>query len=188
MTSHAFTREQTWSLLCEHTQSESLRKHALSVEAAMRHYATHFESDVDLWGRIGLIHDFDYEKYPDATDHPYKGAEILKAAGWPDEHIQCIMSHASYTGVPRTSLMARALFAVDELCGFVTAVTLVRPSRKVCDVQVKSVKKKMKQKSFAAQVSREDIQQGALLLDLELDAHIGHVLTAMQGAADVLGL
>lgn len=183
-----FSRQQTWELLCEHTASESLRKHALSVEAAMRHYAEYYEEDVELWGRIGLIHDFDYEKYPSAQEHPYKGAEILKSLGWGAEHIRCIMSHASYTGVARETQMDKVLFAVDELCGFATAVALVRPSRKVADVAVKSVKKKLKQKSFAAQVSREDIQEGARLLELPLDDHIQHVLTALSGAADELGL
>lgn len=183
-----FTRTQTWELLCEHTTSDRLRKHALSVEAAMRHYAEHFKEDVELWGRIGLIHDFDYEKYPGVEEHPYKGAEILKALGWDDDHIRCIMSHASYTGVTRETQMDNALFAVDELCGFTTAVALVRPSRKMADVQVKSVKKKMKQKSFAAPVSREDIEEGARLLGLTLEDHIQHVLTALSGVADELGL
>ena len=188
MVTMSCTREQTWALLCEYTQSDSLRKHGLAVEAAMRYYARHFGEDQEHWGRIGLIHDFDYEKYPTEEEHPYKGAQILRAAGWPEDDIHCIMSHADYTGVPRETHMARALFAVDELCGFLTAVALVRPSRKVADVQIKSVKKKMKQKAFAAQVSREDIRAGAESLGMELDEHIGHVLTALQQAADDLGL
>jgi putative nucleotidyltransferase with HDIG domain len=183
-----FTRATTWELLCEYTQSDSLRKHALAVEAAMRHYAAHFGEDVELWGRIGLIHDFDYERYPSAEDHPFRGAEVLRSLGWPEEQIRCILSHADYTGVPRETPMARTLFAVDELCGFLTAVALVRPSRKIADVEVSSVKKKLKQKAFAAQVSRADIEAGAASLGLDLDTHIGHVLTAMQGAADELGL
>jgi len=188
MNDTTFTRDQTWNLLCQHTQSDSLRKHALAVEAAMRHYAAHFGEDVELWGRIGLIHDFDYEKYPTAEDHPYRGAEILTEQGWPDEHIRCIMSHADYTGIPRETRMAKALFAVDELCGLITAVALVRPSRKLGDVEVSSVKKKMKQKAFAAQVSREDITAGAALLEIDLDTHIGHVLAALNGIAAELGL
>jgi len=171
-----------------HTETDSLRKHGLAVEAAMRHYALHFDEDQEHWGRIGLIHDFDYEKHPTAEEHPYKGAEILRAAGWPDADIRCIMSHAGYTDVPRETRMARALFAVDELCGLITAVALVRPSRKLADVEVKSVKKKMKQKAFAAQVSREDIRAGADALELDLDEHIGHVLTALQQVSDDLGL
>jgi putative nucleotidyltransferase with HDIG domain len=188
VTDTTYTRAETWDLLCEYTQSDALRKHGLAVEAAMRHYAEHFGEDVELWGRIGLIHDFDYEKYPTAEDHPYKGAEILRQRGWPEEHVQCIMSHADYTGVPRETLMAKTLFAVDELCGFLTAVALVRPSKRIAEVQVKSVKKKMKQKAFAAQVNRDDIRNGAALLELELEEHIRHVLTAMQGSADDLGL
>jgi putative nucleotidyltransferase with HDIG domain len=182
------TRDDVWTLLCEHTKSDSLRKHALAVEAAMRHYARHFGEDEEVWGRIGLIHDFDYEKYPSMEDHPYRGAEILRQRGWPEEHIRCIMSHADYTGVPRESRMANALFAVDELCGFITAVALVRPSKKIAEVEVSSVKKKMKQKAFAAQVRREDFEEGARLLGVGLDTHIAHVLTAMQGIADDLGL
>lgn len=188
MAGSAKTREETWQLLTEFTESDSLRKHALAVEAAMRHYAEHFGEDVEQWGRVGLIHDFDYEKYPTAADHPYRGAEILRERGWPDDEIQCVMSHADYTGVPRETRMARALFAVDELCGFITAVALVRPSKKIAEVAVKSVKKKMKQKAFAAQVSREDFAKGAELLGIDLDAHITHVLNAMQGIADDLGL
>jgi putative nucleotidyltransferase with HDIG domain len=188
MTAETFTRAETWDLLCEYTQSDALRKHALAVEAAMRHYAGHFGEDTELWGRVGLIHDFDYEQHPTADEHPYKGAEILRERGWPEEHVRCIMSHADYTGIPRETLMAKTLFAVDELCGFLTAVALVRPSKKIAEVEVKSVKKKMKQKAFAAQVNRDDIRNGAELLNLELDEHIGHVLTAMQGIADDLGL
>jgi putative nucleotidyltransferase with HDIG domain len=183
-----YTRQATWELLCRYTQSDSLRKHALAVEAAMRHYARHLGEDTELWGRIGLIHDFDYERYPSADDHPYRGAEILKSLGWPEDHVRCILSHADYTGVPRETRMAETLFAVDELCGFLTAVALVRPSKKIAEVEVSSVKKKLKQKAFAAQVSRDDIEAGARLLGLDLDTHVGHVLTAMQGCADQLGL
>jgi len=175
-------------LLTEYTQSDSLLKHALAVEAAMRHYAEVFGEDAEHWGRIGLIHDFDYERYPTAEDHPFRGAEILRQRGWPEEDVRCVMSHADYTGVPRESRMAKALFAVDELCGFITAVALVRPSKKIAEVEVKSVKKKMKQKAFAAQVNREDFGRGAELLGLDLDTHIGHVLRAMQRVAEPLGL
>jgi len=188
MSERIFTREDTWQLLCQHTKSDSLRKHALAVEAAMRHYAEQLGEDVELWGRIGLIHDFDYEKFPTAEDHPYRGAEMLAELGWPHDHIRCILSHADYTGVPRETLMAKALFAVDELCGLITAVALVRPSRKITDVEVSSVKKKMKQKAFAAQVNRDDIKAGAALLGVDLDVHIGHVLTALKGQAEALGL
>jgi putative nucleotidyltransferase with HDIG domain len=182
------TRQAVWDLLCEYTQTDGLRTHALAVEAAMRHYARHFGEDAEHWGRVGLIHDFDYEQHPSAEEHPYVGAEILRKQNWPESDVKCILSHADYTGVPRTTLMARTLFAVDELCGFITAVALVRPSKKVADVEVKSVKKKMKQKAFAAQVSRDDITGGAEGLGLDLDEHIGHVLVAMQGSARALGL
>jgi predicted hydrolase (HD superfamily) len=184
----SYTREQTWALLCEHTQSESLRKHALSVEAAMRHYALHFGEDVERWGRVGLIHDFDYEKHPTAQEHPYVGVDILRGLGWDESDLRCILGHAHYTGVPRDTLMARSLFGVDELCGLITAVALVRPSRKLADVEVSSVQKKMKQKAFAAQVSREDIEQGAGELGVDLTDHISHVLVALQGVSDSLGL
>ena len=184
----SFSREETWRLLCEHTASASLRTHALAVESAMRLYARHFGEDEEHWGRIGLIHDFDYEKHPSAQEHPYVGADILRGLGWPEEDVRCILSHADYTGVPRESLVSRTLFAVDELCGLITAVALVRPSKKVADVEVKSVRKKMKQKAFAAQVNREDIRNGAEVLGLTLDEHIGHVLEALRDNAESLGL
>ena len=188
MNANEWTRAATWDLLCTYTQSDSLRKHALAVEAAMRHYALHFGADPELWGRIGLIHDFDYERHPSAEEHPYRGAEILRAQGWPEDEVRCVLSHASYTGVPRDTLVARALFAVDELCGFITAVALVRPSRRLAEVEVKSVKKKLKQKAFAAQVDREDITAGAEALGLDLEMHIAHVLEALKGKAADLGL
>lgn len=183
-----FSREQTWALVCEHTQSDSLRKHMLAVEAAMRHYAAHFGEDVERWGRIGLIHDFDYEKHPTAEEHPFVGVEILRGHGWTEADLNCILSHASYSGVPRDTKMAQALFAVDELSGLITAVALVRPSKKIAEVEVASVQKKFKQKEFAARVSREDIEQGARELGVELPEHIGHVLKALQGASGPLGL
>ncbi len=181
-------RQQAWELLCEHTQSENLRKHALAVEAAMRAYAGRFGEDEELWRVVGLVHDFDYEKYPTAEDHPYRGAEILRLRGWPEEIVQAVLSHAPYTGVTRDSLLEKTLFAVDELTGLITAVALVRPSKDIRDVKVKSIKKKWKDRAFAAGVNREDIEEGAADLGLELDEHIAVVLEAMQGIADELGL
>lgn len=181
-------RETAWRLLTEFTQNESLLKHALAVEAAMRHYARVFGEDVDLWGVVGLIHDFDYERWPTAPDHPEKGMAILRERGWPDEIVQAIGSHATYTGIPRDTLMARTLYAVDELCGFLTAVAYVRPSRKIADVEVSSVRKKMKDKAFARSVNRQDIISGAEELGIALDEHIQHCIAAMSEAADALGL
>jgi len=180
------SREKAWKILCEYTETESLRKHALAVEAAMRHFAEKFSEDVDYWGAIGLLHDFDYEKFPDK--HPLAGVEILKGKGYDEEFINTILSHVDSTGVARDTKIRKTLFAVDELCGFVTAVALVRPSKKVADVKVKSVKKKMKDKAFARQVSREDIIKGAEELGLPLDEVIDNVIQAMTGAADNLGL
>ncbi|GAB4327155.1 MAG: HDIG domain-containing protein [Candidatus Zixiibacteriota bacterium] len=181
-------RNDAWGLLNEYTKNPALIKHALAVEAAMRAYARKFGENEDEWGVIGLIHDFDYDKYPTAEEHPYKGAEILRAKGVAEDWIHTIMSHADYTGVPRETLRDKALFAVDELCGFLTAVALVRPDKSIGSVEVKSVKKKMKQKAFAAQVSRDDIVQGAADLGVDLDAHIAFVIEAMRGVADELGL
>ena len=181
-------RQQAWDLLCEYTHNENLRKHALAVEAAMRAYARHFGEDEELWGIVGLIHDFDYEKYPTAQDHPFKGTEILREKGWPEEIVKAVLSHARYTGVTRDSLMEKTLFAVDELTGLIVAVALVRPSKSIHDVKLKSVKKKWKDKSFAAGVDRADIEEGASALEIELSDHIAAVLKAMQGIADELGL
>jgi putative nucleotidyltransferase with HDIG domain len=181
-------RQQSWELLCEYTQSENLRKHALAVEAAMRAFARRFGEDEELWGIIGLVHDFDYEKYPTAQDHPFKGAEILREKGWPEEIVRAVLSHAPYTGITRDSLMEKTLFAVDELTGLITAVALVRPSKNIRDVKIRSVKKKWKNKSFAAGVNRADIEEGAADLGIELSEHIAVVLEAMQGIADDLGL
>lgn len=180
------SRDKAWGLLCKYTQSESLRKHALAVEAAMRRFAGKFNEDIDYWGAIGLLHDFDYEKYPDK--HPLAGVEILKENGYDDEFISTLLSHVDTTGVPRNSKVRKTLFAVDELSGFVTAVALVRPSKKVGDVKVKSVKKKMKDKAFARQVSREDIKKGAEELEMPLEEVIENVVAAMTEAADDLGL
>ena len=181
-------RDNAWELLNEYTTNPGLIKHALAVEAAMRGYARKYGENENEWGVIGLLHDFDYEKYPTAEEHPYKGAEILRGKGVDEDWIRTIMSHAPYTGVPRKTQRDKALFAVDELCGFLTAVALVRPDKTIATVEVKSVKKKMKQKAFAAQVSREDITNGAADLGVELDAHIAFVIEAMRGIAVELGL
>lgn len=182
------SRAEALTLLQEHTQGESLLKHAYAVEAAMRFYAGQFGEDSERWGAAGLLHDFDYERFPSLDDHPFKGAEILRARGYDAELIETILSHADHTGVPRTTLMRRTLFAVDELCGFVTAVTLVRPSKKIDEVEASSVKKKLKDKGFARNVSREDIAKGAELIEIPLDAHITNVIAAMRGVASELGL
>jgi putative nucleotidyltransferase with HDIG domain len=181
-------REQAWELLNEYTTKDGLIKHALAVEAAMRAYAGRYGEDETAWGIVGLLHDFDYERYPSLDDHPMKGVEILRSKGLPQEWITAVAGHARHTGVKRESLMAKALFAVDELTGFVVAVALVRPSKKIADVKVTSVKKKMKDRAFAANVSREDIAQGAQELGVDLDEHIGFVINAMQGISDRLGL
>lgn len=181
-------REEAFALLSEHTKGDGLLKHALAVESAMRYYAESLSEDIEYWGAVGLLHDFDYERYPSLDDHPFRGAEILRAKGIDEEFVEAILSHADHTGVPRSTLIRKTLFAVDELCGFVTAVTLVRPSRRIEDVTPKSVKKKLKDKAFARNVSREDIATGVALLELDLDTHIGNVINAMKRSADALGL
>ena len=181
-------RQEAWNLLCEYTKSENLRKHALAVEAAMRAYARHFGEDEALWGIVGLIHDFDYEKHPTLENHPLKGAEILRQKGWPEEIVRAVLSHAPYTGITRDSLMEKTLFAVDELTGLVTAVALVRPSKNIRDVKLKSIRKKWKDKAFAAGVNRADVEEGAADLGIELSEHIEVVLQAMQSIAEDLGL
>src|SRR5690242_12755325 len=181
-------RSAAWCLLTEFTQSESLRKHALSVEACMRAYARKFGGDEDQWGTVGLLHDFDYEKYPSLEDHPYKGNEILKERGWPDDLRRAIMSHADYTGVSRDTPMEKALFACDELAGFITACTLVKPGKSLAEVEAKSVIKKMKDKAFARSVNRDDIVQGAADLAVDLEEHIAFCIEAMKGVAQALGL
>ena len=180
------TRDEALQILKEYTKSESLLKHAYAVEAAMRAYADKYDEDIELWGSVGLIHDFDYEMFPD--NHPYKGSEILKDKGMSEEIRTAIMSHADFTGVPRDSLMAKTLFAVDELSGFITAVTLVRPTRALSEVKVKSVKKKMKDKSFAAKVNREEITKGTEELGVDFDEHVMFVIQAMSKVAGELGL
>jgi len=182
-----FTREQAFQLLNEYTKKEALINHALSVEAAMRSYAAHYNEDVEAWGIVGLLHDFDYEMYPTLEDHPFRGAEIMREKGYPEEWITAILGHGQHTGVARETKMAKTLFAVDELCGLITAVTYVRPSKKLEDVKVKSVKKKLKDKRFAASVSREDIQQGVEELGLDMDEHIAFTIKAMQGIAETIG-
>ncbi len=181
-------REQAWGLLTEFTQSESLRKHALAVEACMHAYARKFSEDENLWAVVGLLHDFDYEKWPSLDDHPYKGNEILKERGYSDEIRNAILSHAEYTGVPRVTPMEKALFACDELAGFITAVALVKPGKSLAEVDAKSVRKKMKDKAFARSVNRNDIIQGAADLGVELEEHIAFCIEAMKGISDKLGL
>jgi len=181
-------RAAAWCLLTEFTQSESLRKHALAVEACMRAYARKSGTDEELWGMVGLIHDFDYEKYPSAEEHPYRGNEILKERGYPDEVRRAIMSHAEYTGVTRETPMEKALFACDELAGFITACALVKPGKSLAEVEAKSVRKKMKDKAFARSVNREDITTGASELGTDLEEHIAFCIEAMKGIATELGL
>jgi putative nucleotidyltransferase with HDIG domain len=181
-------REEAWCLLTEFTQSESLRKHALSVEACMRAYARKAGADEELWGVVGLLHDFDYDKYPSLEDHPHKGSEILKERGYSEEIRLAILSHADYTGVPRNSPMEKTLFACDELAGFITACALVKPGKSLAEVEAPSVRKKMKDKAFARSVHREDIIAGAAGVGLELEEHIAFCLEAMRGIAKELGL
>jgi putative nucleotidyltransferase with HDIG domain len=185
------SRDQAWSLVCEFTQSESLRRHMLAVEAAMRAYAPRLNGDADVWGVVGLLHDFDYERYPDVTTdgHPVRGVAILREKGVDEEVLRAILSHASeVTGVQPTTAMEKTLVAVDELTGFIVAVTLVRPSKSVQDVELKSIKKKWKDKAFAAPVNRHEIEQAAANLGVGLDDHIQTVLGAMKERAEVLGL
>jgi putative nucleotidyltransferase with HDIG domain len=177
----------------EYTANESLRKHMLAVEAAMRAYAQKLGEDIERWGIAGLLHDFDYERYPNAAhsptdEHPSEGVRVLRSRGYPDDVLRAILGHATYTGVARESVMAKALFAVDELTGLITATALVKPSRSVRDVDARSVRKKMKDKAFARGVSREDITLGAADLGVDLDEHIAFVVAAMQSEAEALGL
>src|SRR5262249_48584598 len=181
-------RAAAWNLLTEFTQSESLRKHALAVEACMRAYAGKFGPDEDLWGVVGLIHDFDYERWPTLDDHPYRGNEILKERGYSDEIRRAIMSHAEDSGVSRASAMEKALFARDELAGFIPAVALVNTRKSLAEVDAKSVRKKMKDKSFARSVNREDIVNGARDLSVDLDEHISFCIEALKAIAPELGL
>jgi predicted hydrolase (HD superfamily) len=179
-------REQVWELLCQYTEADYLRKHHLAVEAAMKWYARKYGQDENLWGNVGLIHDFAYEKYP--QQHPQKDGEILRASGWPENLVRAVMSHGDHLAIPRTELIEKTLYAVDELTGLVIAVALVRPSKKIADVDVASIKKKWKDKAFARGVHREQIVKGAEELGVPLDEHIGNVLEALKGSADSLGI
>jgi predicted hydrolase (HD superfamily) len=185
------TREEAWELLCEYTKGDSLRKHALAVETAMRACAERYgdaDMDKDEWGLVGLLHDFDYEMFPSADQHPFTGSNILCGRGYPDRIIKAILGHATYTGVPRDTQMAKALFATDELCGFLVACALVRPSRTLDDLEVKSVKKKLKDKAFARSVNRDDIYQGVDELGVTLDEHIQFVIDSLKPKQIEIGL
>jgi len=186
--SDLFLRPAVLELLHKHTKTDGLRRHGYAVEAAMRAAAERTGGDLEYWGTVGLLHDFDYEMFPEAPDHPLKGAEILREHGYDEKFVRTILSHASYTGVPREDDCSRWLFAVDELCGFCMACAMVQPDKKIAQVKVKSVKKKLKKKDFAAKVNREDIRDGALELGLELDELITHVLEALVPVAEDLGL
>ena len=182
-------RDEAWALLTEYTKSESLRKHALGVEAAVRGYARTFGEDEEAWGITALLHDFDYERWPTLGDHPNKGAEILREKGYPEWMIRAILSHAmEITGVTRDSRLEKTLFACDELAGFITAASLVRPSKSILDLEAKSVVKRMKDKAFARGVNRDDLHQGAASLGLTLEEHIANTITFMREKADELGL
>ncbi|MBM4463954.1 MAG: HDIG domain-containing protein [Chloroflexi bacterium] len=181
-------RERAWALLTEYTKNGNLIKHALAVEAGMRAYARKFGQDEEKWGITGLIHDFDYEQHPTAEEHPAWGAKLLEERGWPEDLVHAVRAHGDHLGLPRKSLMDKALYAVDELTGLIVAVALVQPSRSIMDVKIKSIKKKWKDKAFARGVNREDIEEGAADLGVDLNEHIATVLSAMQGIADELGL
>ena len=182
------TREEAWALLTDCTDNPSLIKHALAVEAAMRAYARRFGEDEEAWGTVGLIHDFDYQQNPTEETHLHVGTKILREHGWPEDWVLAVASHADYMGVPRESLMAKTLFAVDELTGFLTACALVRPDKSVAEVKIKSVKKKLKDKAFARGVNREDVRRGVEDLGVELGEHIEFVRDAMATIADDLEL
>jgi putative nucleotidyltransferase with HDIG domain len=181
------TYNDALNLMQEYTKSDALRKHMYAVEAAMRAYARKFGEDEETWAIVGILHDFDYEKYPTIPEHPLKGSEILKEKGYSDNIRNAILGHASFTNVPRESLMAKVLYACDELCGFIAAVAVIRPN-KIADLEVSSVKKKLKDKSFAKNVSREDIQLGVKELAIPLEEHIKFVIEAMKGDREKLGL
>ena len=181
------TRDDAWSLLCEYTKSDSLRKHALAVEAVMRAYAARLGQNEEKWGVVGMLHDFDYEIYPNPPDHPVKGSEILQQRGYDDETRRAILGHANYTGVPRDTLLARGLYACDELTGFVVACSLVRPNG-LADLEAKSVIKKLKDKAFARTVNREEVYEGAQELEVDLAEHITFIIAALRKAAGEIGL
>jgi putative nucleotidyltransferase with HDIG domain len=181
-------RETAWKLLNEFTRTPGLIKHALAVEAAMRAYASRYGEDEAKWSVIGLLHDFDYERWPSPSEHPARGASVLTERGYPEDVIYAIKSHADYLNLPRSHMVDKVLYAVDELCGFITAVALVRPTKSILDVDARAVRKKMKDKAFAKNVRREDVQRGAEDLGVDLDEHIATVIAAMRGVAAELGL
>jgi putative nucleotidyltransferase with HDIG domain len=181
-------RTDAWAILCEHTKTQPLRKHALAVEASMRAYARKFGGDQEQWGIVGLLHDFDFEMHPNEQEHPAKGAEILRARGVPEEIVYAVLCHADYLGLERKTAMDRAIYAVDELTGFVTAVALVRPSKSIAEVDVAAVRKKMKDKGFARAVNRDEITKGAEQLGIELDEHIAFVIESLKPVAKELGI
>ena len=181
-------RDRAWSVLTEFTKSDSLRKHALAVEASMRAYAARYGEDRERWGMAGMLHDFDYEMHPAAPQHPMKGAEILLSRGAPDSVVYAVLAHADYSGYPRVSRLDRALYACDELSGFVTACALVRPGKAIAGLETGSVRKKLKDKAFARTVNREDVYRGAVELGVDLDEHIGFVIGALTAAAPRIGL
>jgi putative nucleotidyltransferase with HDIG domain len=187
------TREEAWKLLCEYTQSDSLRKHMLAVEACVRAYARRFGADEELWAITGLLHDFDYERWPNSAhhpteEHPYQGSKILRERGYPEEVIRAILSHADYSGMARETQLEHTLFACDELAGFITACALVRPSKSVLDLPMDSVKKRLKDKAFARGINRDDVRKGAEELGIPLEEHITFCIEAMRSAANALGL
>jgi len=181
-------RDAAWALLTEYTKSESLLKHAMGVEAAVRGYARKSGENEDDWGIVALLHDFDYERWPSLEDHPFRGCEILREKGYPEWVTRAILSHAEYSGVPRESPLEKTLWACDEMAGFITAASLVRPSKSVLDLEPASVIKRMKDKAFAKGIKREDLRKGAEELGLPLEEHIGNVIAFMRERADVLGL
>jgi putative nucleotidyltransferase with HDIG domain len=187
------TRDEALELMHEYTPSDALRKHMYAVEAAMRAYAQKYAEDEESWGLVGLLHDFDYERYPNdehspTEEHPSYGVAVLRERGIPEEMCEAILGHASYTGVPRNTLMAKSLFAVDELCGFLVACALVRPSKSLSDLSVKSVKKKLKDKAFARGVNRDEVRQGAEEVDIPLDEHVQFVIESLRPMEQQLGL
>lgn len=182
------SREEAWQLLCEYTHSEPLRRHALAVEACMRHYARLFGEDEELWAVVGLLHDFDYERYPSLEEHPFRGMAILRERGVPETIVRAVGAHANHTGIERQSRLEHAIFACDEISGFVIAVALVRPNRSLSEVSVESVKKKMKDKAFARGVNREELLQGAEELGIPFETHVQNVIDALKPIAPQLGL
>jgi putative nucleotidyltransferase with HDIG domain len=188
MTTTLPTREESWALLCEYTAKDGLRKHGMAVEIAMRAYAARLGGDPELWGQTGLLHDFDYERWPDQENHPFRGVEILRQKGYPEEMLTAILGHAPYSGVARETPLAKALFACDELAGFIVAVALIKPSKLLSDVDVRGVTKRLKEKAFARGVNREEVYSSAAELGVPFEEHVGNVLAALQAEAAALGL